>query len=397
MSKVEKKSRRGPGEGTIYKTKKGLWVAQLMVGRNLITGKTERMTFYGKTMGEVRDKLIEAKYQLKQNTLVKPSLVTLGDWIVEWLELYMMNSVKQTTYESYSSWVYNHIVPGLGDIPLQKLRADKIQRFLNRKRDKLSSRSVRHIYRVLNASLKKAVNQKMLPENVMSAVKRPALEKYEINPWSTDEKNLFLNRIQKHRLYPLFLLALESGLRRGELLGLKWLDLDHENNKLTIIRSYNVVKGGAAFNEPKAGSRRTITLPAKVTSELLLWKADQNKEKELLGRNYKDHGLMFSTTMGTPIYPRDLNRYFEKLIELTGVRKIRLHDLRHTHATVLLKLGVHPKTVQMRLGHKDITITLQLYSHYVPGLDEEAAEKLDRVLDIDSATELEDAEPILDS
>lgn len=382
MSETGKTKRRGYGEGSIYKNKQGLWVAQLSIGRDPRTGKPERMTFYGKKRGDVRDKLTEAKYKLKQNMLVKPSPIKLGEWLEEWLELYMKVSVKQTTFESYSSWVYKHIIPGLGDVILQKLRTDEIQRFINNKCEELSSRSARHIYRLLNAALEEAVRQKKLSENVMVGVKRPVLEKFEINPWTIDEKNFFLQSIKEYRLYPLFLLALESGLRRGELLGLKWFDLDHEKNELAVLRSYNVLKGGAKFSEPKVGSKRTVALPSKVTDELLRWKEKQSKEKELLGRSYQDHGLIFSTTLGTPIYPREVNREFDRLIEIAQVRRIRVHDMRHTHATVLLKLGVHPKVVQMRLGHKDIAITLQIYSHYVSGLDEEAADKLDRALDI---------------
>ncbi len=272
---------------------------------------------------------------------------------------------------------------GLGDVILQKLRTDEIQRFINNKCEDLSPRSARHIYRLLNAALEESVRQKKLSENVMVGVKRPVLEKFEINPWTIDEKNFFLQSIKEYRLYPLFLLALESGLRRGELLGLKWFDLDHEKNELAVLRSYNVLKGGAKFSEPKVGSKRTVALPSKVTDELLR----QSKEKELLGRSYQDHGLIFSTTLGTPIYPREVNREFDRLIEIAQVRRIRVHDMRHTHATVLLKLGVHPKVVQMRLGHKDIAITLQIYSHYVSGLDEEAADKLDRALDIGKTME----------
>lgn len=391
MGDQDRNTRRGHGEGSIYKNRKGLWVAQFSIGRNPRTGKPERMTFYGKKRGEVRDKLTEAKYKLKQNMFVKPSPIKLSEWLVEWLELYMKVSVKQTTFESYSSWVYKHIIPELGDVILQKLRADEIQRFINNKREELSSRSARHIYRLLNAALDEAVKQKKLSENVMVDVKRPALEKFEINPWTIDEKNFFLKSIREHRLYPLFLLALEGGLRRGELLGSKWFDLDHEKNELAILRSYNVIKGGAKFSEPKGGSKRTIKLPSKVTDELLRWKEKQSKEKEFLGRSYQDQGLIFSTKLGTPIYPREVNREFDRLIGMAQVRRIRVHDMRHTHATVLLKLGVHPKVVQMRLGHKDITITLQIYSHYVLGLDEEAADKLDGVLEIGDTMESDNA------
>jgi integrase len=390
MGETKKKTRRGPGEGTIYKNKRGMWVAQLVVGRDPRTGKPGRMTYYGKTMGEVRDKLVEAKYQLKQNELVRPSSETLGDWIVEWLEDYTKNSVERTTFESYSSWVYKHIIPGLGEIPLQKLHGSKIQRFINDKCCDLSSTSVRHICRILRASLEEAVEQGKLNKHVMERVKRPKKEEYRIDPWEIDEKNQFLSKIREDRLYPFFLLALESGMRRGELLGLQWRDLDSRNNKITISRSYNVVKGGAKFGKPKAGSGRTITLPEKVTDELLAWKAIQAKEKEFLGKGYKDQGMIFTTSIGTPIYPREVNRHFERLIELAGGRKIRFHDLRHTHATVLLALGVHPKVVQLRLGHKSIKVTLDLYSHKVDRLDEEAAQKLGNNLDEVYAAEIID-------
>lgn len=195
--------------------------------------------------------------------------------------------------------------------------------------------------------------------------------------------NKFLSVAREHRLFPAFLLEWGTGIRCGELLGLKWEDVDLNKGYISIRRSLIMLKGGLGFSEPKTEkSRRTIPLPVEVVKELKSWKTKQAEEKLFLGPAYQDNGLVICEVDGTPLAPRNFTRLFEKLLKEAELPKIRFHDLRHTHATMLLVLGEHPKVVQERLGHSTITMTLDTYSHVMPGLQEQASSKLSEILKI---------------
>jgi len=245
----------------------------------------------------------------------------------------------------------------------------------------LSSRTVRYTHAVIYSALKQALKEQLIARNVAEAVVLPAQQKKEIRPLTTEEVHRLLSAAKDDRLYPAFLLELGSGLRRGELLGLRWQDVDLKAGVITVRQSLIRTRAGLVFQEPKTErSKRNLPLPPAVVRELKAHRARQAEEKLLLGPDYEDRGLVFCLENGKPLDPRNFTRHFELLLKKAGLPHVRFHDLRHTHATQLLGLGVHAKIVQERLGHTTISTTLDTYSHAVPGLQEEAARKLDALL-----------------
>jgi len=388
--------RRGHNEGTLYQRScDGRWVGQVSIGIDPATGRNKRATFYGKTKKEVQEQVHEALLQLKAGTFAAPNKVTVGEWLDHWLNVYAKNKVRPSTWENYSIVVNAHIKPGLGNIALRNLRSSDIQQFYNHKLEAgkrhnqggLSPRSVNYMHSILNMALKQAVKEQLIVRNPAEAVNKPKQVRHEFKPLTVEEMNKFLMSAREHRLFPAFMVEWGAGLRRGELLGLKWEDIDLKKGTLTVKRSLIRVNHKLAFTEPKtAKSRRTIPLPAEVVFELKSWKAKQAQEKLMAGQAYQDHGLVFCSALGTPVDPRDMNRLFDKLLKKAGLPKVRFHDLRHTHATMLLALGEHPKVVQERLGHSTIAMTLDTYSHLVPGIQEAAAMKLSTILNIKEKT-----------
>jgi len=382
--------RRGNGEGSIYKRPDGTWVGQVSIGYDPATGKLKRKSFYGKTRKEVADKIAQALQELKSGTFVEPTQTTFGDWLDKWLTSYKKSQLKPSTYESYEMLINVHIKPALGKVPLAKLQAHMLQSFYNEKLEKgradgkggLSTRMVRYLHAIIRQALQQAVKEGLLARNVADATSPPTVKNKQMRPLTEDELLGFFEAAKEDRLFPAYVLAATTGLRRGELLGLCWDCVDLEHGIITVKRQLLALKDGLTLEETtksKSG-RRSIVLTDDAIRELKAWKKRQAQEKLLLGEAYQDNGLVFCKEDGTPLDPREFTKRFQRLLEKAGLPKVRLHDLRHTHASLLLARGVHPKVVQERLGHSSITITLDLYSHLAPGLQEAAAATLNGLL-----------------
>lgn len=366
-------------------------MAQVSAGHDPKTGKPRRRTFYGRTRKEVADKLAAASADEQRGLAAPVTKLTVGDWLNRWLQEYAHPKVRQSTWESYESTARVHIVPALGRIKLRGLRPEHLQSLYNEKlksgairRDGgLSPRTVGYIHTVLHQALRQAVEEGLVPRNVADIARRPRQSRHEIQPPSADAMAQFLEVAKTHRLYALFLLAWGSGARRGEILALRWQDVDLDKGTISIKRNLVRTKAdGLVFTEPKTAlSRRTIPLPDTVRRELRAHRARQNEEKLLLGSAYDDQGLVFATPVGGPIDPDNVGRTFDLLLKKAGIPHCRLHDLRHAFATRLLELGEHPKVVQEMLGHSTITLTLDTYSYVSPGLMERAAERLNDTLE----------------
>lgn len=382
--------RRGNGEGSIYRRPDGTWVGQVSIGYDPATGKLKRKSFYGKTRKEVADKIAQALQELKSGTFVEPTQTTFGDWLDKWLTSYKKSQLKPSTYESYEMLINVHIKPALGKVPLAKLQAHMLQSFYNEKLEKgradgkggLSTRMVRYLHAIIRQALQQAVKEGLLARNVADATSPPTVKNKQMRPLTEEELLTFFEAAQEDRLFPAYVLAATTGLRRGELLGLCWDCVDLEQGIITVKRQLLVLKDGLALEETtksKSG-RRSVVLTDDAIRELKAWRKRQAQEKLLLGEAYQDNGLVFCKEDGTPLDPREFTKRFQRLLEKAGLPKVRLHDLRHTHASLLLARGVHPKVVQERLGHSSITITLDLYSHLAPGLQEAAAATLNGLL-----------------
>jgi integrase len=279
--------------------------------------------------------------------------------------------------------VRTHILPGLGSQPLVKLTPQQLEAFFNQKRMAgLSSQTVQHLRTILRAALNDAVKWNLVPRNVAVLVDGPRVPHHDIQPLTPEEARRLLEAVATHRLGALFSVALAVGLRQGEALGLRWEDVDLEAGTLTVRKTLQRIDGEFELVEPKTvRSRRTIALPRAAVDALRRHRARQMEERSMAGSMWQDHwGLVFTTASGRPLQGTNVTRTFQQLLARAGLRRQRFHDLRHSCASLLLAQGVHPRVVMETLGHSQIGLTMNTYSHVLPPLQREAAARMDEVL-----------------
>jgi len=366
--------------GHIIKRYKNSYTIVLNLGVDPWTGKRKQQWVSVKgTKKEAERRLSELLHQLDNGTFMKPAKTTLGEFLERWLKDYQHN-LSPRGFERYQGIIQRHLMPGLGSIPLTQLRAEHLQKHYTAKQnDGLSARTVRYHHAVLHVALKTAVQWGLLARNPADAVSPPRAWRTEMQTWNADNITRFLEVAKDSPYYTLFYTALFTGMRRSELLGLKWNDVDFMLSQIYVSRSLHHLKDGSyIFTEPKsAKSRRTIALPPSATLLLKEHHEKQKLERVMLGIPSTDSDLVFSTLEGKPLRPNTITRAWTMLAAHAGVKAIRLHDARHTHASIMLKQGIHPKIVQERLGHASIQMTLDTYSHVAPGLQEAAANRFD--------------------
>ncbi len=370
--------KRGNGEGCISKRKDGTWCAVITVGRKP-DGKLKQKFFYGKTRQEVAEKLNKALNELRQGTFVEATAVTVESWLKTWLEEYKRPKLRLTTFESYRIMAECHIVPAIGHIKLKDLRPEHLQHLYNEKlKAGLSPRTVRYIHLVVHSALKQALKNQLVYRNVAEATELPADKKKEARALTLEEMDRFLNALEGDRLKAAFVTLLGTGLRRGELLALKWDNVNLKEGTIAVKENLVwIAKKGFVFQPPKTEkSKRVVPLPDDVLAELKRHKVRQAEEKLKIGAAYQDNGLVFCTEIGTPIIPRNFERKYKALLKKAGLTGVKLHSLRHTYATRLLELGENLKVVQELLGHSRISVTADIYSHVSPELKRCAAAKL---------------------
>lgn len=305
----------------------------------------------------------------------------LGDFLNHWLET-MAPSLRPKTLDQYSGAIRLHLNPDLGQIKLRDLRADHLQVYVAHKLTSLASRTVQIHVGLLRHALADAVRWRVVSRNVAMDVTMPRSLKTEMRVWSPGQVRLFMSAVAGDRREALYRVALSCGLRLGELLGLSWDDVDLEAGRLQVRRIIQRVGKGSGLivGEPKtAKGRRSIALPATVVDSLRHWKVRQLEERLIAGRRWRDSGYVFTSEIGTASEPRRVQQGFTLKVGVSGVPRIRFHDLRHSCATLLLGEGIHPKVVQEMLGHSTIAMTLDLYSHVLPHMQTEAAKAIDRV------------------
>jgi integrase len=385
--------KRGNNEGSITRRLDGRWMAQVTIGRDPETGKPKRATFYGKTRQEVADKLTKALRDKQQGTFVAPHKLTLGAWLDTWLWEYKKPRVRAITFDGYEMLVRRHLKPTLGHIALRDLRPEHLQHFYNEKAQQgLSVRTVRYCHTLLYGALAQAEKNQLIVRNVSKLTELPRAVWKEMRILTLDQVTVkLLPAITQDRLFAAIFLALGTGLRRGELLALRWKDVDLKAGTMQVRQTLVRVKNHHApagegktrllMQEPKTQhSRRTVPIPEECLRALKQHRAQQAEEKLLLGQAYQDHGLVFCRTDGTPMAPEMFVKSFKRLLAQAGLPPIRFHDARHTFATLMLELGESPKTVQTMLGHSRVAITLDIYSHVSLELEKKAAAKLNAAL-----------------
>jgi integrase len=389
--------RRANGEGSISKRKDGTWCAVLTLGLDPETGKQKRKFYYGRTQKEVKGKLARAQADIRNGIFISNNNeMTYGEWLDVWLELYARPRISQATYESYEENIRLHIKPTLGHIKITELKTDHLQKLYNQKSESgrldgtggLSPRSVELIHVPNHAALKQAVKLGLVMRNVSEGTSRPRKTKKRTKFLTVEEQEIFQGALQNERLEAAFLLDLGTGLRVGELLALRWEDIDLEARRIRIERAISRVrvkgsetKTALQFHEPKTPSSiRTVPVSPILVREIKKHRKRQNEEKVRAGSAYNDQGLVFCSELGQPIDPRNLSRKLDQLIKKAGLPSFGMHTLRHTFATRLHEKGVQAKTVADILGHSDTSTTQNIYTHVTHEHKQLAVNELDEIL-----------------
>jgi integrase len=379
--------KRTNGEGSIYpvKDKNGRVVGYRGSYWVHTSDGPKRRYLSGKKREEAADKLAKALANRADGLMFDAGILTVGEYLDRWLKD-VRHTVRQSTYQGYEYAIRPHIRPALGRIKLRDLSPAQVRWFYRDRLDSELAPATVHelhvVHVVLHKALKAAVSDGLIPRNVAAGLKLPRITREEIDPLDAEGARRLLEAARGDRLEALYVLALNSGMRQCELLALKWDDVDLERGLLRVGRTLTHSDNGFVLGEPKTKkSRRTIRLTAGAMQALRDHLTRQLEEMERVGSIYESGGLIFATEAGTIINPSNLrNRSFKRLLKRAGLRPIRFHDLRHTCATLLLGKDVNPKIVSEMLGHASVSITLDIYSHLLPDMQEKAAKALEEAL-----------------
>ena len=378
--------RRANGEGSIRKRKDGRWEGRYTAGRDPETGKTIYKNVLGKTQAEVKEKLKQAITASQQLDVSRVKTYTLGTWLNLWYETYVVPRIREKTKNYYRNYIDNHIIPGLGKIPLEKLTTIQIQKFYNdlqkngrvqryqhiELKDKgLSVRVVRGIHTLLSNCLEQAVTERLILVNPAKGCRLPKLEKKEMKILPQEKIGPYLMEADKRGLLAAFYLELTTGLRRGELLALLWTDLDVENKTISVTKQVNRINGKLVVSQPKTqNSIRTLAIPQQAVDLLV---AEHQKHPS-------NPYLFPSPKTGTMFDPDSFRHTHDKILKAIGAEHIRFHDLRHTLATLSLKNGVDVKTLSGALGHYSAGFTLSTYTHATSEMKRDVAETIGNII-----------------
>ncbi|MCA9108856.1 MAG: site-specific integrase [Planctomycetaceae bacterium] len=367
--------KRGNGEGTIFQRSDGRWSGTIDIGR-AANGKRLRRTVYGKTRKAVVEKLQEMQHRKATGTLADAGRMTVGEWLTHWFENIAKPKLRPTTQRSYEGIIRCRIIPQIGHLMLAKLSPVNVQA-MQTELSALAPATRVKTHAVLRKALKVALRQGLVIRNVCDAVEPPKGSKPEMQTLTPEQADRLLKAAEGTEYASLIVLAIATGLRQGELFGLQWGDLDLDKGTLRVQRTLIELTAGHEFGPPKSSKgRRSISLPMMAVEAL----AEHRMQMFAKGCAAADH-LVFCDRNGGPLRKSNFaRRYYKPLLKAAEVPEVRFHDLRHTSATLMLADGVHPKIVQERLGHSQISLTLDTYSHVLPEMDREAAGTFDRLL-----------------
>jgi integrase len=375
---------RANGEGTVYvrKNRQGKTIGYCGSYWVQTADGPKRRYVSGKTKTEALVALRKATADRDGGLAFDAKNLSLGAYLDRWLNDSVRDTVRQRTWERYEQIVRVHLKPSLGRVKLMALTTAHVRGLYREKLDSgLAPRTVQYIHTTLHKALKDAVADALIPRNVTDGIKAPKPEKKEFKVLNREQARAFLEAARGNRFEALYILALHRGLREGELLGLRWDDIDFEKGALSVRRTLSLTRNGPIFEAPKGGTGRSVKLTSSCIEALKHHKTAQNQERLMIGAEWQNMGLVFPNRRGGPMRSYTLTGgSFKRIIQRTELPNIRLHDLRHTCATLLLSKGVHPKLVQTLLGHKSIKITLDTYSHVLSELNEWTAEAMEEAL-----------------
>ena len=351
---------RSHGEGSIYQIPSGKWHAQFSIG-------AKRISYTARTKKEVLTWIRKTSEQINQGLTYQAAKVTVGEYLTNWLASYE-NSIRPRTFKYYRSICESRLIPELGPIPMKDLTTDKIQAIYDKwNRKAISPHVINKAHSILHLALQRAEATGLVVKNVANHARPPKAPQDEMKFWTDGEANQFLTIARSNRLYALYYLALATGLREMELLGLKWLDLDHARGILNVRRQLS--RSGGTFAPQKTKSaKRSILLGSGTLAVLEEHYKLQVQERSIAGNRWRENDLIFPCTIGTSMNFKNLIvRSFKPLVRAAGVPMIRFHDMRHTAASLMLSKGVSIFIVSKIMGHSRPSITSDIYGHLVPG------------------------------
>jgi integrase len=364
--------KRGNGEGTVYKRDDGRWLAQLTLPNG------QRKSYYGKTRAEVSAKLAAAIRDKDRGLMPAPERQLVRDYLSSWLTTNKAR-LERGTWVRYEQYVRVHVVPALGRVRLTALTPQHLQHLYAAKlAENLSPTTVNHLHTCLHTALEAAFRLGLVPRNVADMVNPPRKVSHQMQVYTPEQVRLLLDVVQGTRQEGLYTLALFTGMREGELLGLRWRDVDLASGHLTIQTALKNVSNRRWLGKPKTeAGRRQIMLTATTMAALRAHRTRQLQERLAAGEAWHDLDLVFCTRTGGHIAGSNLRMAHIRLLKRLGLPYIRIHDLRHTAATLLLLQGVPVKVVSEMLGHASVTITMNLYMHVLPTMQRAAAEAME--------------------
>jgi integrase len=345
-------------------------------------GKRVRKHVMGRTRAEVKDKMAALMRAHEEKRPIPDQREKVGPFLRRWLDEVARPTLRASTYKSYDDLLVAHLIPGLGRIALAKLTPAEVQAFLNRKSASgLSPRRVQYIHAVLRRALVTAERWGMVTRNVAKLVEPPRVPRHEIAPLTPEQARRLIEAAEDDRHRALYVTALDTGLRQGELLGLRWEDVDLDGGRLRVRHSLANVGGTRTLLEPKTErSRRFVMLPDSVVAALRGHRTRQRMERLVAGTRWVDSGHVFTTMHGTPYHAATVTRAYQAALDRAGLPRSRFHDLRHAAATFLLAQGMTLEDVKQLLGHSSITLTSNTYGHVLEQRQREVALAMDAVL-----------------
>jgi len=370
--------------GHIKETKNtGVYRIVLSVGHDTAGKRLRRWITVRGSRRDAEKRLAELQHEYNSGTYIKPGKMSVAVFLDKWLQDYARPNLSPRTIEGYEQIMNHYIIPKFGNCTLVQLKAQDVLSFYSAElKAGLSAQTVRHHHTLLHRALNCAVEWGLVAYNPINAVRPPRARHVEMQTWDEAEVSQFLEMARDSQYYALFHTAIFTGARRSELLGLRWRDVDFVCSQIYISRGLHQLKGGSiVITQPKtAQSRRTIALSPSAILTLQEHRDKMAIDRVIIGIPLTDNDLVFSQPDGRPFRPDTISRVWKTIAAKAGVRVIRLHDARHSHASLMLKAGVHPKIVQERLGHSTISTTLDTYSHVAPGLQEAAAKRFDEAI-----------------
>lgn len=368
------------------------WSVIIELPKDTIKGKRKQKWYTVK--GNKKDAetfLTEKLRELDTGMLIDTKKMKLGDYFDYWLKEYCYNNLSINTIEGYEHYIEKHIKPKLQNIELEKLKPLQLQSFYSEKLEKgklngkggLSKKTVQTLHRIIHGALQQAVKWQLVVRNVADCVEPPKPKRYEAKFLDDYQTNLLIEKLKKSDIYIPVMISIYTGMRRGEVLGLNWENVNFEKKYIRVIQELSCTKQGLKILPPKTRkSIRNIAIPDSLIKILKNHKAKQMENKLLLGQEYQNPDMVCTYPDGKLFYPKRFSAKFRELLVKNELPIVRFHDLRHSHASLLVKLGIQPKIISERLGHSNIGITMDLYSHLYEEADREVADIFDKIINI---------------